>query len=55
MSTPFSILDIARRINSLSVAYGELDDDDTADETGEAAPPSVQSAEYRVRHADKPE
>jgi hypothetical protein len=49
MSEPFSVLDIGRRINSLSVAYGQLDDDETADETGEAAPPLVQSAAYRVR------
>lgn len=35
MSPPFSILDIGRRINSLSVAYCELDDDDSAAETAE--------------------
>jgi hypothetical protein len=45
----FSILDIGRRINSLSVAYCELDHDDSAEETGESAPPSAQSAKNRAR------
>jgi hypothetical protein len=53
MSAPFSILDIGRRINSLSVAYGKLDDDDSADDgiqpSDEHRPEPVQSKVRRCR------
>jgi hypothetical protein len=38
MSTPFSILEIGRRINSLSVAYCDLDDDPDIQQSNEHRP-----------------
>jgi hypothetical protein len=48
MSTPFSILDIGRRINSLSVAYCELDDDDSADD-GNQPSDEHRSVHFKIR------
>jgi hypothetical protein len=41
-----SILDIGRRINSLSVAYGELDDDDSTDRQTD----EHRSVHFKIRH-----
>ena len=46
MSTPFSILDIGRRINSLSVAYCDLDDDPDIQQPEEHRPDPVQ---FKIR------